>query len=515
MPFLFFLLADADADMDQRSSPASNAGSEQYFPPGERKGHSAPVRFTQHSHSHSPGSLEGLLNQLKADLLESIVKEIEKTFSELARSSGLKAAAAAAAASHDHESPKELTLLAQMLESKDHHQHHRQSSRHSNASALMAERLSAASGHKAPGESKQLPTAGAINGGGGSGSGAGLAVSVGVGANGGHHRGGQGSPFTLTTESAPAPRSVTAGTGNGHGHSNHHALASGFPSTGAGFKTPFSFLPAIAASQGASGSMMPPSLAQHFNSLASALSQRSSGGSGGGGSGNESGPATATRDTASPCSPSPNGSYAEQEALSLVLTPKRKRTKSSTPSAPPPLIPNSLPTSVAIPNPSLHSDFFSGPAFPFTDPSSRLAFFAGQHHPSLLNQSHGSNGPEHDSERECDRSPSVRETRESLLHHRSSVANGSDGTGHLTSLARESSKHQSVNNAAMAQAVTNALAAHHLSMLAAANRGSPDSLHGYNSSGLYPKIGSENGADGSEASINDSSPYDPSMPLTR
>jgi len=54
-----------------------------------------------------------------------------------------------------------------------------------------------------------------------------------------------------------------------------------------------------------------------------------------------------------------------------------------------------------------------------------------------------------------------------------------------------------------------------LSMLAAANRASPDSLHGYGNS-LFSKMGSENGADaGSEdASINESSLYDPNMPLT-
>lgn len=57
-----------------------------------------------------------------------------------------------------------------------------------------------------------------------------------------------------------------------------------------------------------------------------------------------------------------------------------------------------------------------------------------------------------------------------------------------------------------AAVVSSALAAHHLSMLAAVNRGSPDSLPGFPGSGLglRSNLGSENGnGDGSETSFND------------
>ena len=146
----------------------------------------------------------------------------------------------------------------------------------------------------------------------------------------------------------------------------------------------------------------------------------------------------------------------QSEALSLVMTPKRKRHKVtdtritprsmsrlldpalinlfgrdltssppnvpfSTTSVPPPLVPVSLPTSVAIPNPSLqNTELFTGPAFPFTD-SVRFPLF----------------GSNHRSE-----SPEEREMKEHSI--------------------RESTKHQ----AHMAQAVSNALAGKHSSLAA-------------------------------------------------
>ena len=56
----------------------------------------------------------------------------------------------------------------------------------------------------------------------------------------------------------------------------------------------------------------------------------------------------------------------------------------NTPSAPPPpLVPVSLPTSVAIPNPSLHGSsegpFGAGPAFPFSADPSRFSGLFGHH----------------------------------------------------------------------------------------------------------------------------------------
>ena len=135
---------------------------------------------------------------------------------------------------------------------------------------------------------------------------------------------------------------------------------------------------------------------------------------------------------------------------------------------PPPLVPVSLPTSVAIPNPSLHQpEIFSGPAFPFND------------HTRLL--------------------------RESLFGHSTS---GSQ---------QENEAYREKKNAAAAMAITNAYAANHLALLAQqqqANRatGSPDSLHGY--SGLQYNGRSENGAEGSEASLHDSpSLYESNTPL--
>lgn len=527
-PLSLSFLVDADADMDQRSSPASNAGSEQYFPPGERKGHlSQQTRLSHHQHHHhqshqqqqqpqqQPSSQQqqnlatfsfAQMEKFKRELLEKIVEDIEKTFADFTRTPFmLNTASKSMTNNQDHESPKELTLLAQMLESKDHHVHqshnHHHHSRHSDShqsrrstghSTLDSHRIQG--GHKLPVLTEPKQSTPHING-------------------ASNHRGNQGSPFTLTTESAPVPRSAVTGNGTHHSnsHTAAHALASGFPSGSvSNFKAPFSSLPAI-ASQGPNNPLMPPSLVQHFTNLADVIARRSSNVNNGGNlstgnntsnsginsnlNSNDLTPVSNARDTVSPCSTSPNGSYTENEALSLVLTPKRKRTK-STPSAPPPLI-SSLPTSVAIPNPSLHSDFFSSPAFPFADPSSRLAFF-GQHHLNLLNQTHSSNGVEGETDRDCD--------RERI--HRSSLSNGNDASGHLASLARESNK--SVNSAVMAQAVTNVLAAHHHYSMIGLNRASPESL-----SGMYSKLGSENGADGSEASINDSSPFDPSIPLTR
>ncbi|RWS17975.1 homeobox protein prospero-like protein [Dinothrombium tinctorium] len=317
------------------------------------------------------------------------------------------------------------------------------------------------------------------------------------------------SPFTLPTESAPAPKP---------------SGPSPFAFPPSNFKSPF-FLPNIGhgGSQPAQPGLMPPNLAHHFNTIASALSQHSR-------DQNTHSASSAQRDNKCNTSNGSNSASKERserdvpsnrdipvpeqtEAIPLVVAPKRKRHKVTDtritprtvsrilgqepllsgimgrdiapgsppnpgvfshhgPSAPPPpLVPVSLPTSVAIPNPSLHqTDLFPGPAFTFADPTNRFGFYT----PQLALEHHDEN---------------------------------------------ENEKDTSKNNAAAAavSAVSSALAAHHLSMLAAANRGSPDSLHGYQSSGLVRSgggVGSDSGNnDGSEVSFNESSQYEGTMPM--
>lgn len=266
------------------------------------------------------------------------------------------------------------------------------------------------------------------------------------------------SPFTLAAESASAPRSSMG----------HHNVCQfpGFPSV-PGFKNPFSFFPAMTA-QGSNQVMQPhPSLVHHFSSLKSANLSRNSNNS-----------LLETRDRSdreilddSPSSRSgtePSGVRVicdpQSEALSLVMTPKRKRHKvtdtritprtvsrlldpalinlfgrdltSSPPQAsfnpsnpssappPPPLVPVTLPTSVAIPNPSLqNAELFAGPAFPFSDPVRFPLFGQNAGHANRRSES-----PDDRDERE------IKETQNSI---------------------RESNKQ---HQAHMAQAVSNALA---------------------------------------------------------
>jgi hypothetical protein len=292
----------------------------------------------------------------------------------------------------------------------------------------------------------------------------------------------RGSPFSLPTETAPAPR------------------PSPFSFPAPAFKSPF-YIPSMApsgASMPQQPALIPSALAHHFNSIASSLSQR-----------NEQSNSYSNRGDIPNISGNTNGHSNSQmfsrsdeplpeqtEAMALVVAPKRKRHKVtdtritprtvsrllgqdsyggresssvSPPSSmgypshgpsqpPPPLIPVSLPTSVAIPNPSLHqTDLFGGPNFPFGE------------HPRL-----------------------------SLF-------------GDDTDLTRDTKSHSAH---AVASAVAHAAAAHHLHMLAA-SRASPDSLHGYPSTVVpslqYGRGGSDNGNEGSET--NETQVYDSSLPM--
>ena len=292
----------------------------------------------------------------------------------------------------------------------------------------------------------------------------------------------RGSPYSLATETGAGPR------------------PSPFSFPAPTFKSPF-YLPSVAptgAQMPQQPALIPSALAHHFNSIASSLSQRSDQSNS---FSNRDIPNITANINGHPSShlfgrsdePLPE----QNEALALVVAPKRKRHKVtdtritprtvsrllghdsllggrdsssvSPPSSmgypshgpsqpPPPLVPVSLPTSVAIPNPSLHqTDIFGAANFPFGE------------HPRL-----------------------------SLF-------------GEDNELNRDSKNHSAH---AVASAVAHAAAAHHLHMLAA-SRASPDSLHGYPgtvvSSLQYGRGGSDNGNEGSET--NETQVYDSSMPM--
>lgn len=485
-----------------RESPPYSDRSPRVMNGGQR--HIETVAPERHSSRQSVDSLAAL----KAELLENVVKAIEMTF-DLARRNASHGHHHGIKRSHGQESPKELTLLAQMLESKGPH-------------------------HQSRGSTGLLTTAKSIRD---------MKSAV-----------RQSTPGfdTLITESSPAPKSV---------------LPPGGPfKAGAPFPQPFH-----------PGNGMNPALAQHFSSLASVLSSAR--------------PQGRDRGISPSSSPSP-----DDEALSLVSKPvslrshshhdrSAKRNKlsdartnprnapnmmsifgrempsspngSQTPSsAPPPLVPVSLPTSVAIPNPSLHhsgvESLFSGPgSFPFSDPSRFAGFLHGSQvvgHPGLpsrdasninstpIKQNGNSSHDVRSEERDVRDTPSRErlEREVSGLHHHPRV--DSAAAHHQLTLAREAARERAAQQqahqngttgpfglppqpnsqqAAMAQAVSNALVNHHLSMLAAANRGSPDSLHAFSNS-MYTRTGSDDGdARSEDASFNDSSVYDPNMPLTR
>ncbi|CAG2161941.1 unnamed protein product [Oppiella nova] len=279
----------------------------------------------------------------------------------------------------------------------------------------------------------------------------------------------RGSPFSLPTETAPAPRPTPFS----------------FPTPN--FKSPF-YMPNVApvgAQMPQQPALIPSALAHHFNSIASSLSQRSDQSNNYSNRDihnipmNTNGHSNSHLFGRSPDEPLPE----QTEAMALVVAPKRKRHKvtdtritprtvsrllgqdsmlvcnreassvsppnsmnyqSHGPSQPPPpLVPVSLPTSVAIPNPSLHqTDLFGGANFPFGE-HPRLSLFGDD---SDLNR---------------------------------------DGKSH----------------SAVVSAVAHAAAAHHLHMLAA-SRASPDSLHGYPATVMpslqYGRGGSDNGNEGSE-----------------
>jgi hypothetical protein len=499
------LSADID-DVDMTKSPSGSLDRDTppSFSDRSRVVNGGPNRQRDVPERHSSRQSVDSLAALKAELIENVVKAIETTL-DLARRNathghhGIKR-------SHGQESPKELTLLAQMLESK---------------------------GPQSRGSTGLLTTANSIR-------------DMKSTAK-------QSTPGfdTLMSESSPAPKSL---------------LPPGGPfKTGAPF--PQAFHP---------GNGINPSLAQHFSSLASVLSSAR--------------PQVRDHGISPSSSPSP-----DDGALSLVTKPvslrshshhdRNKRNKlsdarvssrnvpnmmnlfgrempsspngSSTPSVPPPLVPVSLPTSVAIPNPSLHhhpavESLFSGPgSFPFPDPS-RFAGFLHGSHPGLPSRENASNttpikqnGNNSHDERDLRDTPSRErlEREVSGLHHHPRV--DSAAAHHQLTLAREAARERAVREqqqqqqgnlhhsngttghfglppqpnsqqAAMAQAVSNALVNHHLSMLAAANnRGSPDSLHAFSNS-MYTRTGSDDGdARSEDASFNDSSVYDPNMPLTR
>ncbi|CAG2102938.1 unnamed protein product [Medioppia subpectinata] len=377
--------------------------------------------------------MDWLIDSLKTDIQSSVMQIIDTTFSKYIQKRQTKLPF------DSNESKNEITILSQMLD------------------------------RKSP-RTKVIDRGAAIGA-------ATIGNAIKTNINGHSSR---GSPFSLPTETAPAPRPTPFS----------------FPTPN--FKSPF-YMPNVApvgAQMPQQPAIIPSALAHHFNSIASSLSQRS-----------EQSNNYCNRDI--PNIPVNTNGHSnshlfsrsdeplpeQTEAMALVVAPKRKRHKVtdtritprtvsrllgqdslmmcnnrdassvSPPNSmvygnhgpsqpPPPLVPVSLPTSVAIPNPSLHhTDLFSGTNFPFGD-HPRLSLF----------------GDDSDMNR--------------------------DGKSH----------------SAVVSAVAHAAAAHHLHMLAA-SRASPDSLHGYPATvmpGLqYGRGGSDNGNEGSET--NETQVYDPTL----
>lgn len=217
---------------------------------------------------------------------------------------------------------------------------------------------------------------------------------------------------------------------------------------------------------------------------------------------------------------SPSNSLSDggaETALSLVLTPRRKRSKvtdtrmtprtvsrllapeqvmslfqdpsppathrqsqshsPSSSSAPPPLVPVSLPTSVAVPNPSLSHDSFSQSFPAFSPADSRFLFShmrpSSDHHhrQSSVSPVHRNPLPQHPHQHRVD---------SAAAQHQLNVVRAEQRARREAEVLKEQAlkeqQHQA-NSAAMAQAVSNALAAHHLSLLAANSNGHNNGLN--------------------------------------
>lgn len=472
---------DEVLDLEMQKSPASHAGSggesPSYFE-RNRRNTNASAKDLQ-----MPSLVIESLAALKAELLENVVKTIEMTF-EVAKRNALSGQVKR---SHGRDSPKELTLLAQMLESKTPHRG-----------------LLTTSNGTFRGELKNLAS------------------------------GKQSTPNSyepLTAESATVPKTLPPPPGPfgkvpfPHSH----------PFQGQGISSNFSTSSLVNREQ--TSPSRSPSPDDEALSLVMGSRHR----------GNKRHKVTDTRITPRTVSRllGSDPSFLNFFGRDVTTSPNG----SSTPSVPPPLVPVSLPTSVAVPNPSLHhgveSLFSGGPAFPFSDAASRLALFHGSQggHPGLHHRDTPLGGNNSSPSKQGNGNPDDREERDlrdtpnrESIHHHPRV--DSAAAHHQLTMAREAARERAVAAAqqqqqslhqqqggvafphhhphSQQQAAMALAAAHHLSMLAAANRASPDSLHGYGNS-LFSKMGSDNGADaGSEdASINESSLYDPNMPLTR
>lgn len=395
-----------------------------------------------HTASAAIPDMDWLIDSLKGEIQTSVSQIIEKTFAKYV---------------HRRQTAQKLTFEANSTESK------------ANEITILSQMLD----RKSP-RSKVIDRGAAVTA-------TSATSNAKTNLNGHPGQSSHGSPYSLPTETAPAPR------------------PSPFTFPAPAFKSPF-YMPSVApagAQMPQQPALIPSALAHHFTSIASSLSQRSDQ------SNNYSNrdvphiPGNTNGHPSSQLFGRPEEPLPEQnEALSLVVAPKRKRHKvtdtritprtvsrllghdsfggrdtssvSPPPSLaypghgpsqpPPPLVPVSLPTSVAIPNPSLHqTDIFGAANFPFGD------------HPRL-----------------------------SLF-------------GEDNDLNRDSKSHSAH---AVASAVAHAAAAHHLHMLAA-SRASPDSLHGYSgnvvSSLQYGRGGSDNGNEGSET--NETQVYDSTMPM--
>lgn len=225
---------------------------------------------------------------------------------------------------------------------------------------------------------------------------------------------------------------------------------------------------------------------------------------------NNNHPNTRHTDVVSPSNSLSDGGA--ETALSLVLTPRRKRSKvtdtrmtprtvsrllapdhqlmslfqdpsppathrqsqshsPSSSSAPPPLVPVSLPTSVAVPNPSLSHESFSQ-SFPAFSPADSRFLFSHMrssgdhhhHHHQHLRQS--SVSPVHRNPQSLTQQHQHR-VDSAAAQHQLNVVRAEQRARREAEVLKEQAIKDQANSAAMAQAVSNALAAHHLSLLAA------------------------------------------------
>ena len=481
------------------------------------------IRQSRHPMAHnlqpSLHDLDWLIESLKGELQASVMQIIDSVFAKFiqrkATQQKLNFHLNQLTNDQNVESSKELTLLSQMLDRKS-------------------------------------PRTKVVDRGAGAGAGAGVAAAaaaalsssfVAKNLNGPSAR---GSPISLPTETAQAPKPTPT-----------------FPFPHPNFKSPFLF-PSVAPS----GAQIPhqpaliptaTALAQHFNTIASTLNAQhqaqanaqaqhhreqlnsfnsrennsssnrdnlvnnrennsNNNGNSTNGLGHTQGHVSSGGNVFgsmhSSASNRNDDSLPEQtEAMSLVIAPKRKRHKvtdtritprtinkllqgqenllygggnsrespisppgsgyhpmaGAPPPPPPPLVPVSLPTSVAIPNPSLlnhhQSELFSGSTFPFGDPHTTRSFFGDINEDNDLKDS------------------------KDRLHHN-----------------------------AVASAVAQAAAAHHLQNLLAASQrhanaspdGSPIGPHGF--PGLGYNRGGSDGGDGSETNETQSM-YDSTMPM--